>query len=208
MSFGPTFLPVLLDDFFVVAIIYFLKLLSNIIPENFGAFVQQQKNGSGIWRPLEKNCYTLNLWIAILAGFGGTLVMTCFTLIMSHILKKPFYVVVILATMLPFKKNVSAPNVLIYITATFIHYFIGVIFSYLYLWQLVEQLIINDVLSALLYGAIIGSTAVIGWRLFFFIHPNPPPIKLIPYLVTIWFGHITLSITLAAIFSISLPSTM
>ena len=150
----------------------------------------------------------MNLWIAILAGLGGTLVMTSFTRIMSHILKKPFYVVIILAAMLPFKKNVATPNVFIYTTATLIHYFIGVIFSYLYLWQLVERLIINDVLSALLYGAILGSTAVIGWRFFFFIHPNPPPIELIPYLVTIWFGHIMLSITLAAIFSILLPSTI
>ena len=151
---------------------------------------------------LEKNCYTLNLWIAILAGLSGTLIMTCFTLIMSHILKKPFYVVMILATMLPLKKDVSTPNVFIYIVATFIHYFIGVIFSYLYLWQLDERLIINDLLSALLYGAIIGSIAVIGWRAFFFLHPNPPPIELVPYLMTIWSGHITLSITLAAIFSV------
>jgi len=110
--------------------------------------------------------------------------------------------------MLPFKKNVTTPNFFIYTTATLIHYSIGVIFSYLYLWQLVERLIINDVLSALLYGAIIGSIAVIGWRLFFFIHPNPPPIELIPYLVTIWFGHITLSITFAAIFSVLFSSTM
>lgn len=150
----------------------------------------------------------MNLWIAILAGLGGTLVMTSFTLVMSHILKKPFYVVMILATMLPFKKNVTTPNFFIYASATLIHYSIGVIFSYFYLWQLVERLIINDALSALLYGAIIGSIAVIGWRLFFFIHPNPPPIELIPYLVTIWFGHITLSITFAAIISISMSSTM
>ena len=157
---------------------------------------------------LEKTATHLNLWIAILAGLGGTLVMTSFTRIMSHILKKPFYVVMILATMLPFKKNVTTPNIFIYTTATLIHYFIGVIFSFLYLWQLVEGLIINDVLSALLYGAIIGSIAVIGWRLFFFIHPNPPPIELIPYLVIIWLGHITLSITFAAIFSISVSSTI
>jgi len=155
---------------------------------------------------LEKTATALNLWIVILAGLGGTLVMTAFTRIASHILKKPFYVIMILATMLPFKKNVKTPNVFVYTTATLIHYFIGVIFSYLYSWQLVERLIINDVLSALLYGAIIGSLAVIGWRLFFFIHPNPPPIELIPYLVTIWFGHITLSITFAAIISISVSS--
>ena len=110
--------------------------------------------------------------------------------------------------MLPFKKNVTTPNFFIYTTATLVHYSIGVIFSYLYLWQLVERLIINDALSALLYGAIIGSFAVIGWRLFFFIHPNPPPIELVPYLATIWFGHIALAITFAAIYSLSVSSTM
>ena len=179
----------------------FCKHRTNIIPENFQSELQQQKMGPGFGY-LRKNCYALNIWIVILAGLGATLVMTCFTLIMSHILKKPFYVVMILAMMLPFKKDVSTPTVFVYITATFLHYFIGVIFSWLYLWQLVDRLIINDLLSALLYGAIIGSIAVIGWRPFFLIHPNPPPIELIPYLVTIWFSHIILSITLAAIFSI------
>jgi hypothetical protein len=109
--------------------------------------------------------------------------------------------------MLPFKKNVSTPNVYLYTVASLIHYFIGVGFSYLYLWQLVERLLINDIISALLYGAILGSIAVIAWRLLFFIHPNPPQIELTPYLITIWFGHITLSITLAAIFSIWMVPT-
>jgi hypothetical protein len=150
---------------------------------------------------------TLNHLIVISAGLASTLAMTFFTQILSHIFKKPFYVVMILASMLPFKKNVSTPNVYIYTTASLIHYSIGIGFSYLYHWQLVERLLINDLISALLYGAILGSIAVIGWRLFFLLHPNPPPIELTPYLITIWFGHIALAITLAAIFSVSMAST-
>ena len=103
----------------------FCKHRTNIIPENFQSELQQQKMGPGFGY-LRKNCYALNIWIVILAGLGATLVMTCFTLIMSHILKKPFYVVMILAMMLPFKKDVSTPTVFVYITATFLHYFIGV----------------------------------------------------------------------------------
>ena len=185
----------------------FFRHQSNTIPENFSQSVQT-KNRSRIWTQQKQNPHTLNFWMPIFAGVAGTLVMTCFTRFMSHILKKPFYVVVILATMLPFKRNVSAPNVSVYIMATSLHYFIGVVFSYLYFWQLVEGLIINDALCALLYGVIIGSIAVIGWRLFFFFHPNPPPIELIPYLFTIWFGHITLSITFAVIFTIYASYTM
>jgi hypothetical protein len=153
-----------------------------------------------------KKLYPLNHLIAILGGLASTLVMTCFTQIMSHILKKPFHVVIILAAMLPFKRNVSTPNVFLYMFASLLHYCIGIGFSYLYLWQLVASLLINDVISGLLYGAILGSIAVVVWRFFFLIHPNPPPIELIPYLITIWFGHITLSITLAAIFSLSSAS--
>ncbi|HZB12974.1 MAG TPA: hypothetical protein VE467_08105 [Chryseolinea sp.] len=141
----------------------------------------------------------MELWIAILAGLVGTLVMTCFSQITAYFLKKPFYVVTILAMMLPFKKNVSAPNVYVYTAATVLHYFIGFVFAYIYFWQL-EWLISNDIVSALLYGAIIGSIAIIGWKVFFSIHPNPPPIELTLYLIMIWFGHIALSVTASAIF--------
>jgi hypothetical protein len=141
----------------------------------------------------------VDLLTIILAGIAGTLVMTCFTQITAQVLKKPFYVVVILATMLPFKKAITTPNALTYMGATILHYFIGILFSYLYLWLMVEGFISNDAPSAILYGAGIGTVAIIGWRIFFMIHPNPPPIEPM-YFAMIWLGHIWLSLIASGIF--------
>ena len=138
----------------------------------------------------------------IITGIAGTLAMTCFTQITAQLLKKPFYVVMILATMLPFKRDITPPNISTYVGATILHYFIGVVFAYLYLWLTLEGLITNDTLSALIYGAAIGIVAIIGWQLFFKIHPNPPQIEP-TYFVMIWLGHIWLSIIAAAIFRLN-----
>ena len=138
--------------------------------------------------------------VVLFAGVGSTLVMTAFSEAIALVFRKPFHVVTILAIMLPFKKNSESPGTLMYSIATVVHYFIGVIFAFAYSLQLSERLIINDWLSAFLYGGIIASVAVISWRIFFWIHPNPPPIELKNYLLTIWGGHIILSLTMAGIF--------
>lgn len=150
----------------------------------------------------ERNFTAVDLLTIIVAGIAGTLVMTCFTQITAQLLKKPFYVVMILATMLPFKKDITSPNASTYAVATFLHYFIGIMFSYLYWWLTIEGLISNDILSSILYGVVIGTIAIIGWRLFFLIHPNPPVIEA-TYFGMIWLGHIWLSIIAAAIFKLN-----
>jgi hypothetical protein len=142
----------------------------------------------------------------ILAGIGGTLVMTGFSQITAYLLKKPFYVVIILATMLPFNRDATPPKLSTYVVATVLHYFIGIVFAYVHLWLILNGHITNNALSALLYGVAIGIVAILGWRLFFMIHPNPPIVKG-TYFVMIWLGHIWLSITAAAIFSINPLST-
>lgn len=144
----------------------------------------------------------MGLLTAILAGVAGTLAMTCFTQITAQLLKRPFYVVLILATMLQFKRDIAPPNASTYVAATILHYFIGIMFSYLYLWLMLEGFVSNDTFSAILYGAVIGSVGIIGWRIFFKIHPNPPPIDTM-YFAMIWLGHLWLSIIASAIFRLN-----
>lgn len=144
----------------------------------------------------------MGLLTSILAGLAGTLAMTSFAEIMAHLLKKPYFVVIILATMLPFRRDLSPPKATTYIGATILHYAIGVGFAYAYLWLMQEGVITNDTPTALLYGVAIGIIAIIGWRLFFAIHPNPPLVKPI-YFAMIWLGHIVLSIIGAGVFSLN-----
>lgn len=151
----------------------------------------------------------MTLGIALLAGITGTLIMTGFTEFMALLLKKPFHVITILAIMLPLKKRVESPNILIYCVATVIHYLIGVIFSYFYQWLILHGWINHDLLSAVIFGSLIGTVAVIVWGIFFSIHPNPPPIELKPYLTVIWIGHTALALTLIGIFKLFLkPSAL
>ena len=144
----------------------------------------------------------MGLLTSILAGLAGTLAMTSFAEITAHLLKKPYFVVIILATMLPFKKDLSPPKASTYILATILHYAIGVGFAYAYLWLMLKGIITNNTLTALLYGIAIGIIAIIGWRVFFAIHPNPPRIKPI-YFAMIWMGHIVLSIIGAGVFRLN-----
>ena len=104
--------------------------------------------------------------------------------------------------MLPFRRELSPPKASTYIAATVLHYAIGVGFAYGYFWLLLEGLISNNTLTALLYGVCIGVIAITGWRLFFTIHPNPPRIKP-TYFAVIWLGHIVLSIIAAGVFSLN-----
>jgi hypothetical protein len=148
----------------------------------------------------------VDLLTVILAGVAATLVMTGFSQITAYLLKKNFYVVIILATMLPFNKHVTPPKLSTYVAATILHYLIGIVFAYVHLGLILNGYIANNALSALLYGGVIGTIAIIGWRLFFMIHPNPPSVER-TYFVMIWIGHIWLSITAAAIFWINPLST-
>lgn len=147
----------------------------------------------------------MGILTSILAGIAGTLAMTCFTHIMAQALRKPYYVVVILATMLPFKREVSSPTITTYILATILHYVIGIGFAYLYLWLIAEGFVTDSGISASLYGAFIGLIAIIGWGIFFKIHPDPPKVEP-TYFVMIWLGHLLLSIIAAAIFRLDVLS--
>ena len=49
--------------------------------------------------------------------------------------------------------------------------------------------------NALLFGGMAGLLGIIGWRVVFAIHPQPPKINLYEYLTVIWMGHIVFSTT-------------
>ena len=134
-------------------------------------------------------------WIVILAGIVGTFLMTISAEIVAGLFKAPFHVVRILATMLPFKKRVEPPSTLTYVLASTVHYLIGVIFAYVYVWLLLHW-INRDLFSATIYGATLGTIAVIVWSIFFRIHPNPPSIPLKGYLPVIWVGHVILALAM------------
>jgi hypothetical protein len=137
----------------------------------------------------------MNFEVAI-AGIAGTLAMTVFTELIAYGAKKPFHVVSILARMLRFRKDLRPISGTRYVVALIIHYSIGVLFSYGFEWFITNNRADMNLSNAIIFGGVVGLIGIIGWRIFFAIHPNPPEIILPPYLTTIWVGHIIFSVVL------------
>lgn len=133
----------------------------------------------------------MNLKI-ILAGLFGTLVMTLFVTIVSISFKKPFHVVKTLSRMMQRGDNrdSTARKGITFAIAVVVHYAIGVAFAYLYNFLLLERLMRLTWPHTILFGSLAGLIGIIGWRITFAIHPNPPKLNLTRYLLVIWIGHL------------------
>jgi len=137
-------------------------------------------------------------------GILSTLAMTLFTESVFAIIKRPYHVVRILGNMLLFNRATnlrSVPPRSMVLIANFIHYAIGIIFTFGF-HGLVTGKAESLLIGSLFYGVLIGVVAVIGWRLFFHIHPGPPPVELHVYLLVIALGHVVLSLTIYGMINI------
>lgn len=133
----------------------------------------------------------------IVSGILSTLAMTVFVRTISAFLHQPFYVIKILSTMIQFGNQPTArAKTFIYAVATSLHYVIGIAFTYVF-FEMVDQNILSlQLRDALLFGIIIGAIGIAGWRIFFALHPDPVRLDLVPFLTTIWLGHVVLGIAL------------
>jgi hypothetical protein len=144
--------------------------------------------------------------LAILAGIVSTALMTLTSEILALLLRKPYYVVRTLASMLDLKSpRKDPPPRKQYGWAIVIHYGIGVVFAYIYQWAIHSNKIDLDPVHSLLFGAGLGIVAIIGWRIFFAIHPDPPPYSFPLYLMIIWTGHVVLGIALFYLYRGTIP---
>ena len=138
----------------------------------------------------------------VMAGVVSTAAMTLFTEIVFSLLKRNYHVIRVLANMIRFDKVTPThatpqPQMII---AGVVHYFIGIIFAFLYSSFIVWVPDWSPSIKALAFGVLIGLIAVGGWRLFFDLHPGPPAVSLPDYLSVIALGHFVLSFVLAGMY--------
>jgi hypothetical protein len=134
---------------------------------------------------------------AIIAGITGTTVMTAFLYLNTFVFKKRLKVIPVLGTMLtnqttPDKGLSSRWSALL--SGTLTHYIVGIGFAYIYilLWEKgIGRPITSDSLA---FGFINGMFAALVWWLFIRIHPNPPYIPVISYLLFIFLGHVVFAL--------------
>jgi hypothetical protein len=105
--------------------------------------------------------------------------------------------------MLHFKKQPRSKilNYTLFFAAVIIHYSVGVLFSYCFDLLVTGEFIEPTYMNAILFGCVAGLTGIIGWRIFFALHPNPPELKLTQYLLVIWLGHVIYAIAMFASYS-------
>lgn len=139
----------------------------------------------------------------IFAGIIGTAIMTLFTEVTFFSLKRPYHVVRTLALIFAYGKHAKVykrPGTSYYLLATFIHYTIGVLFSYLYRFAITYDLIGFPLTHTILFGGAIGTVGIAGWKVFLASHRHPLHYSLKIYFSIIWMGHIFLALTLFYIY--------
>jgi hypothetical protein len=144
-----------------------------------------------------------------IAGVAGTACMSLFTMIAFRAFNRPYRVVKILGNMLRFKYPTSVLEktpAIFYLLATMVHYAIGAMFGIGY-WYFLYITGSPSLPMSFLYGVIISLVAMLGWRLFFRLHPGPPKVDLRVYLKTIGLGHMLLTLVMFLFFSIMLSGS-
>jgi len=143
------------------------------------------------------------IFICLFAGIAATAVMTVSVNIISSLLRKKYYVIPILGTMLTGQttsyKGLSYSHKSIY-TGTIVHYMVGCFFSF-WFYKLSFWYGGITFLYALLFGFAVGFIATAGWRVFFYVHSRPPRIEVNDYLKLIFASHIIFSMILLLVYS-------
>jgi len=129
----------------------------------------------------------------IISGLIGTGVMTGVMYLFSFISERTMKVPKILGTMLTFSTTADGKlckKPLCISVGLVSHYAMGIffMFSYYVLWHL--NIGRPDVFYALIFGFVHGVIAILIWRIFFYIHPNPPTIPLTSYSLGLLIGHV------------------
>jgi len=131
--------------------------------------------------------------VAVMSGITGTTIMTAFMLILRMVTRRQLNVITILGTMLTGSttadgKCVTTPRVLI--TGTIAHYFVGIFFSFVYLWLWNNHIVGDDWWTTTILGFVTGLVGIAVWRTYFYIHRHPPQVPLRIYLAAILLAHV------------------
>lgn len=137
----------------------------------------------------------------IVAGIIGTAVMTLFTNVIAFLFKERCKVVRVLGTMLTFQttpdKGLSNQLSALMI-GTVAHYFVGIVFSFVYAWLWSQEIVDENFYEAGILGFVTGIFAMVVWRIFIALHSNAPYLPLVLYLSAILLGHVFFAIGVLA----------
>jgi hypothetical protein len=137
----------------------------------------------------------------VIAGLVGTAVMTLFMYGMTFLTDRVMKVIKILGTMLTFQttaKGGLSDSSWSIMVGTIAHYVVGLSFALVYyeIWR--AGLGEPNLRFGVIAGFISGLVGILGWRVYFALHPRPPQIvPLKSYLITLLAAHVVFGVSVA-----------
>jgi hypothetical protein len=135
----------------------------------------------------------MDIFIFIVSGVAGTFLMTTFVYCISMLTAQPFKVVKILGTMLTGEtgsKGELSSSHRVLTVGLGAHCAIGILFALIFFVLIQYDFFSVTLMSSMAFAIIAGVVGVCVWRVYFLMHPRPPKIPLMGYLLTIFTGHL------------------
>ncbi|KAA2238408.1 hypothetical protein F0L74_19445 [Chitinophaga agrisoli] len=137
---------------------------------------------------------------AVLAGTAGAGVMTIYVYLLAWLANRNWQVVHILSAVLSRRpltdrKLYHTPLAV----ATFLHFFIGVLFAIIYCKLLAAGVTGINLHSAIVYGVLAGLLAMLIWWLTFIVRYQPPGVPRSSYLLVIGSSHVLFSVVMVLV---------
>ncbi|MDT0293021.1 hypothetical protein ACFQ3R_09905 [Mesonia ostreae] len=142
----------------------------------------------------------MNLALNIIAiGIIATLAMTAFSYALSAITNSKFEEPQLINILFKRAGTFSFPLVREHILGWTIHFIIGIAFVVCYYVSLPMELFDTTVLDGAIFGFLAGLIGALFWGTTLKLHPNPPKINKIGYLLQLIPAHIIFGITMVLI---------
>lgn len=139
----------------------------------------------------------------IIAGIAGTAVMSFFTYLFGVYNRNEMKMIGILGTLITFqttKKGKLSHTTSARISGTLINYLLGVTIAVVYLFLWTNNIGRPDYISAVIFGCVLGILAILGLKIIFAIHPNPPALSVNSYISALLLGNIIYSLTVVFVY--------
>ncbi len=130
--------------------------------------------------------------LSVITGILATALMTVFMYLVTFLTRRPYKVVKILGTILTFQTTEERglsdkPSAII--IGIIAHYFVGILFAYVFFNFIKENALDPKLAYALVFGLGAGVLGILVWKIIYILHPYPPRIPLREYFVNLMIGH-------------------
>ena len=132
----------------------------------------------------------------LLPAITGTSAMTVFSYLVSNAkdenYREPLVLEILIKRLIKEGEDDTAAMM-----AWSLHYFVGILFTYVYASISTAKKVHPSVMSGLCFGAVCGLVGIAGWNITFKLHPDPPKKNLKKYFGHLFVAHLVFGVVTA-----------